>query len=91
MGSKKRAAWSKAKSEFLGAATGGDMSDLFAREKSAATPWTPSAMRPGATSHASARTVTTRAPRPRKLWPTAKTVGGAVLPATNANTAVDGT
>ena len=32
MGSKKRAAWSKAKSEFLGAATGGDMSDLFARE-----------------------------------------------------------
>lgn len=29
MGSKKRAAWSKAKSEFLGAATGGDMSDLF--------------------------------------------------------------
>ena len=32
MGSKKRAAWSKAKSEFLGAATGGDMSDLFAHE-----------------------------------------------------------
>ena len=32
MGSKKRAAWSKAKSEFLGAATGGDMSYLFARE-----------------------------------------------------------
>ena len=32
MGSKKRAAWTKAKSEFLGAATGGDMSDLFARE-----------------------------------------------------------
>ena len=32
MGSKKRAAWSKAKSEFLGAATGGAMSDLFARE-----------------------------------------------------------
>ena len=32
MGSKKRAAWSKAKSEFLSAATGGDMSDLFARE-----------------------------------------------------------
>ena len=32
MGSKKRAAWSKAKSEFLGAATGGDMSNLFARE-----------------------------------------------------------
>ena len=32
VGSKKRAAWSKAKSEFLGAATGGDMSDLFARE-----------------------------------------------------------
>lgn len=32
MGSKKRAAWSKAKSEFLGAATGGDMSDLFVRE-----------------------------------------------------------
>ena len=32
MGSKKRAAWSKAKNEFLGAATGGDMSDLFARE-----------------------------------------------------------
>ena len=32
MGSKKRAAWSKAKSEFLGAATGGDMSDLFALE-----------------------------------------------------------
>ncbi|MFR7750189.1 MAG: hypothetical protein ACLU1W_05360 [Collinsella sp.] len=32
MGSKKRAAWSKAKSEFLGAATGGDMGDLFARE-----------------------------------------------------------
>ena len=35
MGSKKRAAWSKAKSEFLGAATGGDMSDLFAREAEA--------------------------------------------------------
>ena len=33
MGSKKRAAWSKAKSEFLGAATGGDMSDLFEREE----------------------------------------------------------
>lgn len=32
MGSKKRAAWSKAKSEFLNTATGGDMSDLFARE-----------------------------------------------------------
>lgn len=32
MGSKKRAAWSKAKSEFLSTATGGDMSDLFARE-----------------------------------------------------------
>ena len=32
MGSKKRAAWSKAKSEFLGSATGGDMGDLFARE-----------------------------------------------------------
>lgn len=32
MGSKKRAAWSKAKSEFLSTATGGDMSYLFARE-----------------------------------------------------------
>ncbi len=53
MGSKKRAAWSKAKSEFLGAATGGDMSDLFARARtSAATPWTPSAMRLGAISRA---------------------------------------
>ena len=91
MGSKKRAAWSKAKSEFLGAATGGDMSDLLRARTSVATPWTPSAMRLGATSRASAKTVTTRAPRPRQLWPTAKTAGGVVWPATNANTAVDGT
>lgn len=34
MGSKKRAAWSKQKAEFLSGATGGDMSDLFAREDS---------------------------------------------------------
>ena len=38
MGSKKRAAWSKAKSEFLSTATGGDMSDLFAREDERRTP-----------------------------------------------------
>ena len=35
MGSKKRAAWSKAKSEFLGAATGGDMSALDAERDEA--------------------------------------------------------
>ena len=62
MGSKKRAAWSKAKSEFLGAATGGDMSDLFAREDER-----------------------------RDALDAAKTTGGVVWPATNANTAVDGT
>ena len=33
MGSKKRAAWSKAKSEFLGAATGGDMSGALDAER----------------------------------------------------------
>lgn len=32
MGSKKRAAWSKQKAEFLAGATGGDMSGLFAHE-----------------------------------------------------------
>lgn len=32
MGSRKRAAWTRAKSEFLSSATGGDMSDLFTRE-----------------------------------------------------------
>lgn len=32
MGSKKRSAWSRQKSEFLAGATGGDMADLFAAE-----------------------------------------------------------
>lgn len=32
MGSRKRAAWTRAKSEFRSSATGGDMSDLFTRE-----------------------------------------------------------
>ena len=32
MGSKKRSAWSRQKSEFLAGATGGDMGNLFARE-----------------------------------------------------------
>ena len=72
MGSKKRAAWSKAKSEFLGAATGGDMSDLFAREDERRDALDAERDEPGATSRASAKTVTTRAPRPRQLWPTAK-------------------
>ena len=84
MGSKKRAAWSKAKSEFLGAATGGDMSDLFARENDRRDALD------AATSRASAKTVTTRVPRPRPLWPTAKTAAGAGLPATNANTVAGG-
>ena len=91
MGSKKRAAWSKAKSEFLSTATGGDMSDLFAREDERRDALDAERDEPGATSRASAKTVTTRAPRPRPLWPTAKTAGGAVWPATNANTAADGT
>ena len=91
MGSKKRAAWSKAKSEFLGAATGGDMSDLFAREDERRD--TLDAERDEAWRYKSCerKTVTTRALRPRLLWPTAKTAGGVVWPATNANTAVDGT
>lgn len=91
MGSKKRAAWSKAKSEFLSTATGGDMSDLFAREDERRDAL--DAERDEAWRYKSCerKTVTTRAPRPRPLWPTAKTAGGAVWPATNANTAVDGT
>lgn len=32
MGSRKRGSWTKAKSEFLASATGGDMTDLFERE-----------------------------------------------------------
>ena len=85
MGSKKRAAWSKAKSEFLGAATGGDMSDLFAREgerRDALDAERDEAWR---------YTGTTHAPRPRPLWPTAKTADGVVWPATNANTVAAGT
>lgn len=91
MGSKKRAAWSKAKSEFLGAATGGDMSDLFAREDERRDALDAERDEAWRTSRASAKTVTTRAPRPRQLWPTAKTAGGVVWPATNANTAAAGT
>lgn len=77
MGSKKRAAWSKAKSEFLGAATGGNMSDLFAREDERRDAL--NAERDEAWRYKSCerKTVTTRAPRPRPLWPTAKTAGGA--------------
>lgn len=91
MGSKKRAAWSKAKSEFLGAATGGDMSDLFAREDERRDAL--DAERDEAWRYKSCerKTVTTHAPRPRQLWPTAKTAGGVVWPATNANTAAAGT
>ena len=90
MGSKKRAAWSKAKSEFLGAATGGDMSDLFAREDERRDAL--DAERDEAWRYKSCerKTVTTRASRPRPLWPTAKTAGGAGWPATNANTAAAG-
>lgn len=90
MGSKKRAAWSKAKSEFLGAATGGDMSDLFAREDERRDAL--DAERDEAWRYKSCERKNrydTRA-EPRQLWPTAKTAGGAALPATNANTAADG-
>lgn len=90
MGSKKRAAWSKAKSEFLGAATGGDMSDLFAREDERRDAL--DAERDEAWRYKSCERKNrydTRA-RPRPLWPTAKTADGAALPATNANTAADG-
>lgn len=91
MGSKKRAAWSKAKSEFLGAATGGDMSDLFAREGDRHDAL--DAERDEAWRYKSCerKTVTTRAPRPKPLWPTAKTADAAGWPATNANTAAAGT
>lgn len=91
MGSKKRAAWSKAKSEFLGAATGGDMGDLFAREDERRDAL--DAERDEAWRYKSCerKTVTTRAPRQRPLWPTAKTADGAACPATNANTAAAGT
>ena len=91
MGSKKRAAWSKAKSEFLGAATGGDMSDLFAREDERRDAL--DAERDEAWRYKSCerKTVTTRAPRPRQLWLTAKTADAADWPATDANTAVAGT
>ncbi|MFR7797412.1 MAG: hypothetical protein ACLU37_04175 [Collinsella sp.] len=75
----------------MGAATGGDMGDLFAREDERRDALDASAMKPGVTSRASAKTVTTHAPRPRPLWPTAKTAVGAVWPATNANTAAAGT
>ena len=88
MGSKKRAAWSKAKSEFLGAATGGDMSDLFAREDERRDAL--DAERDEAWRYKSCERKN-RYDRPRQLWPTAKTAGGVVWPATNANTAVDGT
>ncbi|MFQ7393054.1 MAG: hypothetical protein ACLRM9_07250 [Collinsella aerofaciens] len=76
MGSKKRAAWSKAKSEFLGAATGGDMSDLFAREDERRDAL--DAERDEAWRYKSCERKPLRhAPRPRPLWPTAKTaVGG---------------
>lgn len=91
MGSKKRAAWSKAKSEFLGAATGGAMSDLFAREDERRDAL--NAERDEAWRYKSCerKTVTAHAPRPRPLWPTAKAAGGVVWPATNANTAAAGT
>ena len=75
MGSKKRAAWSKAKSEFLSAATGGDMSDLFAREDERRDALDAERDRLGAISRASARTATIRAPRPRPSWPIARIVG----------------
>ena len=89
MGSKKRAAWSKAKSEFLGAATGGDMSDLFAREDERRDAL--DAERDEAWRYKSCeKTVTTRAPRPRQLWLTAKTADAAGWPATNASTAAAG-
>ena len=90
MGSKKRAAWSKAKSEFLGAATGGDMSDLFAREDERRDAL--DAERDEAWRYKSCerKTVTTHAPRPRPSWPIAKTADDAASPATNANTAADG-
>ncbi len=91
MGSKKRAAWSKAKSEFLGAATGGDMSDLFAREDERRDAL--DAARDEAWRYKSCerKTVTTRAPRSKQLWPTAKTVDDVAWPATNVNTAAGGT
>ena len=91
MGSKKRAAWAKAKSEFLGAATGGDMSDLFAREDERRDAL--DAERDEAWRYKSCerKTATTHAPRPRPLWPTAKTTGVVAWPAINANTAADGT
>lgn len=91
MGSKKRAAWSKAKSEFLGAATGGDMSDLFAREDVRRDAL--DAERDEAWRYKSCERKNrydTRA-EAEQLWPTAKTVGGVVWPATNANTATGGT
>lgn len=91
MGSKKRAAWSKAKSEFLGASTGGDMSDLFAHEDERRDAL--DAERDEAWRYKSCERKNrydTRA-EPRQLWPTAKTAGGVVWPATNANTAADGT
>lgn len=91
MGSKKRAAWSKAKSEFLGAATGGDMSDLFAREDERRDALDAEREEAWRYKSCERKTVTTRAPRPRQLWPTAKTAGGVVWPATNANTAAGGT
>lgn len=90
MGSKKRAAWSKAKSEFLGAATGGDMGDLFAREDERRDAL--DAERDEAWRYKSCERKNrydTRA-EAEQLWPTAKTAGGAALPATNANTAADG-
>ena len=66
MGSKKRAAWSKAKSEFLSTATGGDMSDLFAREDERRDAL--DAERDEAWRYKSCerKTVTTRAPRPSR-------------------------
>ena len=91
MGSKKRAAWSKAKSEFLGAATGGDMSDLFAREDERRDALNAERNEAWRYKSCERKTVTTRAPRPRPLWSTAKTAGGVVWPATNANTAAAGT
>ena len=90
MGSKKRAAWSKAKSEFLGAATGGDMSDLFAREDERRDALDAERDEAGRYKSCEQKTVTKRAPRPRPLWPTAKTAGDVVWPATNASTAAAG-
>lgn len=81
----------KGQKRVLGAATGGDMSDLFAREDERRDALNAERNEAWRYKSCERKTVTTRAPRPRQLWPTAKTAGGVVWPATNANTAVDGT